>query len=181
MAKQLFFETDARNKMKRGVDVLANAVTALKSVFFGINRYFVHCKKQVCKQVLGGFKMFAEHALCGTGFGAFAQCGYGVQCLHHLDPNVSAADHGRSKNFWAAKVSLCDCTAVPKLCRVDRMSLCENLTRHPTPTRVKNGYTHEQTCNFFRLNSAGTIFAYLCRPKNGQTKFHQNQKEYTYG
>jgi chaperonin GroEL len=26
MAKQLFFETDARNKMKRGVDVLANAV-----------------------------------------------------------------------------------------------------------------------------------------------------------
>src|SRR6478752_7960292 len=26
MAKQLFFETDARNKMKRGVDILANAV-----------------------------------------------------------------------------------------------------------------------------------------------------------
>src|ERR1700749_2335762 len=26
MAKQLFFEIDARNKMKRGVDVLANAV-----------------------------------------------------------------------------------------------------------------------------------------------------------
>src|SRR5215211_7397694 len=26
MAKQLFFETDARNKMKKGVDVLANAV-----------------------------------------------------------------------------------------------------------------------------------------------------------
>src|ERR1700694_5306354 len=26
MAKQLFFETDARNKMKRGVDALANAV-----------------------------------------------------------------------------------------------------------------------------------------------------------
>src|ERR671916_3217228 len=26
MAKQLFFETDARNKMKRGVDTLANAV-----------------------------------------------------------------------------------------------------------------------------------------------------------
>lgn len=26
MAKQLFFETDARNKMKKGVDALANAV-----------------------------------------------------------------------------------------------------------------------------------------------------------
>lgn len=26
MAKQLFFEVEARNKMKRGVDVLANAV-----------------------------------------------------------------------------------------------------------------------------------------------------------
>src|SRR3954470_4503855 len=26
MAKQLFFETDARNKMKKGVDILANAV-----------------------------------------------------------------------------------------------------------------------------------------------------------
>ena len=26
MAKQLFFNTDARNKMKRGVDILANAV-----------------------------------------------------------------------------------------------------------------------------------------------------------
>ena len=26
MAKQLFFEVEARNKMKRGVDILANAV-----------------------------------------------------------------------------------------------------------------------------------------------------------
>ena len=26
MAKQLFFDTDARNRMKKGVDILANAV-----------------------------------------------------------------------------------------------------------------------------------------------------------